>query len=251
MSLEYGTYKVISNIEISKGVYKMEVAGEFDVKPGQFFMLRAWDREPVLSRPISVNNLDVDSISFVYQVVGKGTEILKNLKEDDDIQLLGPCGNYFDAGKIKGKVAIVAGGIGIAPMQYLAKAINGSKALDDQLILDIYAGFRDDVYIIDDIEEYTSNIYLSTESGRYGYKGYITEIFKPELYDVVLCCGPEVMMNKVVKMCADVNVPIYVSMEKHMACGIGACLVCTCKTVNGNKRTCKDGPVFLGAELVL
>ena len=80
--------------------------------------------------------------------------------------------------------------------------------------------------------------------------GFITEIFKPEDYDTVLCCGPEIMMKKVVEMCKEKGVQIYVSMEKHMACGVGACLVCTCKTKDGNKRTCKDGPVFKGSEVV-
>ena len=84
-----------------------------------------------------------------------------------------------------------------------------------------------------------------------GHKGYVTELFNPENYDVVLCCGPEIMMKKVVKMCKEKNVPVYVSMENHMACGVGACLVCTCKTKDGNKRTCKDGPVFLGEDIVI
>ena len=102
-----------------------------------------------------------------------------------------------------------------------------------------------------EIKEYVTNINISTETGSEGYKGYVTDLFKPENYDVVLCCGPEVMMNKVIKMCNDKKIPLYVSMEKHMACGIGACLVCTCKTINGNRRTCKDGPVFLGSEVIL
>ena len=116
---------------------------------------------------------------------------------------------------------------------------------------DFYCGFRNKSYLIDEIKRYVTNINISTETGSEGHKGYVTDLFNPENYDVVLCCGPEVMMNKVIKMCNDKKVTLYVSMEKHMACGIGACLVCTCKTIIGNKRTCKDGPVFLGSEVII
>ena len=92
-------------------------------------------------------------------------------------------------------------------------------------------------------------IRLSTNSGKYGHKGFITDILELSKYDTVLCCGPSVMMEKVVSMCKEKGINVYVSMEKHMACGVGACLVCTCKTKSGNKRTCKDGPVFNGFDV--
>ena len=112
--------------------------------------------------------------------------------------------------------------------------------------LDLYAGFRDEVYLIEEIKEYADEVFLTTNTGKYGHKGFVTDVLKPEDYDVVLCCGPEIMMKKVIEMCKEKNVKIQVSMEKHMACGVGACLVCTCKTKDGHKRTCKDGPVFDG-----
>jgi len=244
VSINYTENKVISNIEVSKNIYKLYVSGNFNVKPGQFFMIRGWGEYPLLPRPLSVHDKDENGVYFLYSVLGKGTELLKKLKYEDKIELLGPLGNGFDVENIKGNVAVVSGGIGIAPMLYLTKKLTNCT-------VDLFAGFRDETFSIENFKEYVSNINIASESGKFGYKGYITDIFYPENYDVVLCCGPEVMMNKVIKMCREKNVPVYVSMEKHMACGLGACLVCTCKTTNGNKRTCKDGPVFLGEEIVL
>lgn len=244
VSLKYSTEKVYENIQIADEVFKLTIKGKFNGKPGQFYMLRCWDKEPLLSRPISINHIDEEKIVFLYQAIGEGTEILSRLKKFDDIEITGPLGNGFDINNIRGKIAIVAGGIGIAPMLYTTESLKNCK-------IDIYAGFRDKTYIMNEFKQFTENINISTESGKEGYKGYVTDTFNPELYDVVLCCGPEIMMNKVLKMCKEKNVTVYVSMEKHMACGVGACLVCTCKTKQGNKRTCKDGPVFLGDDIVI
>ena len=137
---------------------------------------------------------------------------------------------------------MVFGGIGIAPLYEVVKNLQECE-------IDLYAGFREKSYSTEAFKEYVENIYIATESGEEGEKGYITDILEVNKYDMVLCCGPEVMMKKVVKMCKEKKVPIYISMEKHMACGVGACLGCTCKTKDGNKRTCKEGPVFLGDEL--
>lgn len=240
----YRTEIVYENIQIADGLFRLTIKGEFSAKPGQFYMLRCPNKEPLLPRPISINYLDDESISFLYQVSGEGTKILSKLKQGDELNLMGPLGNGFDIDKINGKVAIVAGGIGIAPMLYTAKNL---KHCD----VHVYAGFRDKTYILDEFKEYVKDIKISTETGTEGHKGYVTDLFNAESYDVVLCCGPEIMMNKIIKVCNEKKVPLYVSMEKHMACGVGACLVCTCKTKHGNKRTCKNGPVFLGEEIVL
>jgi dihydroorotate dehydrogenase electron transfer subunit len=242
--LNFISAEVLSNKQITDGIYKLILRGQFQGEPGQFYMLRAWEEEPVLSRPISIEAIDDESITFLYQVVGKGTKILSKLEKKNKLTIQGPLGNTFPVQGIHGKVGIITGGIGIAPMEFVVKSLKVDS-------IDFYCGFRNKSYLIDEIKEYVANISISTETGSEGHEGYVTDLFKPENYDVVLCCGPEVMMNKVVKMCNDKKVTLYVSMEKHMACGIGACLVCTCKTVDGNKRTCKDGPVFLGSEVIL
>jgi len=241
--LKYSEELVIENLEIANNIYKISVQGSFSAVPGQFYLLRAWDKEPVLSRPISVHEVCQDKISFIYQVVGKGTEILKKVKVGEYIQITGALGNGFPVFEAKEKIALVAGGIGVAPMLELSKKLTHCS-------VDLFGGFRDQSYLLESMAPYVDNIMISTENGSEGHKGYITEIFDPSKYDKVYCCGPEVMMNKVVKQCLEKNITVWVSTEKHMACGVGACLVCTCSTKNGNKRSCKDGPVFLGEDLV-
>lgn len=242
---EYRNAKIISNEEISSGICKIVVESAVDkVRPGQFYMLKSWDTEPVLWRPISVSEINDNSLTFLCAAVGRGTEKLISLKAGQEIQLMGPLGNGFDIENLSGKIAVVCGGIGIAPMVELCKQLSGP-------VVDVYAGFRSDVYGVEEISKYAGNINISTEDGSMGHKGYVTEIFDASGYDVVLCCGPEIMMEKVLKHCREKGKKVYVSMEKHMACGVGACLVCTCKTKEGNRRTCKEGPVFDGDELVL
>lgn len=239
---KYSIGAVIENREVSKGIFKINVKGNFLGKPGQFYMLKSWETDPILWRPVSIHNVNDQGIEFLYQVVGKGTEHLSKLTKGDELKLIGPLGNGFNIEELKGKkVALITGGIGVAPMNYVGTSLKEST-------IDVYSGFRNEVYGIDELERISENLHIATEDGNIGYKGYVTDIFKPEEYDVVLCCGPEIMMYKILKMCKDVGTKIYVSEEKKMACGIGACLVCTCKTIHGNKRTCKDGPVFSGED---
>lgn len=244
MQLIYKSEKVTENIKVADGIYRLTIKGSFTGRPGQFYMLRCWDNEPILSRPISIHHLDDDKISFLYLVTGEGTKLLKKLKTNDEVKLSGPFGdNGFPINDIRGKVAIVTGGVGIAPMLYCAEKLQCES-------VDLFAGFKDEVHTVDKFDSFVNNVYVSTENGNEGYKGFVTDLLQPQLYDVVLCCGPSPMMKKVIMMCRQKSVKAYVSMEKHMACGIGACLVCTCKTKDGNKRTCKDGPVFCADDLL-
>ena len=210
--------------------------------------IREWSYGEV-KKPETINyrsqkpEKDEKTITFLYAVVGKGTEEYSKLEKGDYINLTGPLGNGFNLEEDLGKVAIVCGGIGTAPMVEVSKRL---RALKKDSIIDVYAGFRDNVYLIEELEKYANKVNITTNTGKYGHKGFVTDILKPEEYDTVLCCGPEVMMAKVIEICKKTNTKIYVSMEKHMACGVGACLVCTCKTKDGFKRTCKDGPVFDG-----
>ena len=240
--MKYTRSRILSNREISNGIYEMVVKENNQAKAGQFYMLKH-QGATLLPRPISVSQRAENTVTFVYATVGKGTKEFANIREGDEIELTGPLGNGFDTNKDHKRVALVAGGIGIAPMVELSKKLRENH---QNIKMDMYAGFRDDVFLIDEIEKYVDNTHISTNTGKHGHKGFVTELLNLENYDTVLCCGPEIMMKKVVEMCKENNVEVYVSMEKHMACGVGACLVCTCKTKDGNKRTCKDGPVFDG-----
>ncbi|KEI01726.1 dihydroorotate dehydrogenase electron transfer subunit [Clostridium botulinum] len=241
--MEYSAKKVKENVEISPGIFKLTIEGNFNTKPGQFYMLKAWREGVILPRPISIYDASDNKINFLYSVVGKGTELLSKLRCNDELEIMGSLGNGFDVNSMKGKVAIVTGGIGIAPMNYLIKQLKECE-------IDLYCGFRSEEFGVNELKRYVKSTNIATENGKEGYKGYVTDLLEPEEYDVVICCGPEIMMKKVVSMCKEKGTEVYVSMENRMACGVGACLVCTCKTHNGNKRTCKDGPVFNGKDLV-
>ena len=117
--------------------------------------------------------------------------------------------------------------------------------------IEVFAGFRGEIYGISGIEKKVNRLTITTEDESIGKKGYITDGLDLSSYDMVLCCGPEIMMNKVVNLCKELKVQCLVSTEKRMACGVGACYGCTCKTKDGNKRGCTEGPVFKGEDLVL
>ena len=233
---------IYSNKEISPNIFKLVLDGDFKGKPGQFYMIKGWNSlNPFLPRPISIADLKDGKITFLYEVRGKGTHIISKLKEGDTLSILGPLGNGFDLNQ-KGKIALISGGVGIAPMLYLAKELKGQ--------VDLYSGFRSGSYFTNDIKPYVNNIHISTEDGSVGHKGFVTELFDPSEYDLVLTCGPTPMMEVLMKMCKDA-VPLYISMESRMACGIGACLGCTIKTTRGMERVCKEGPVFKGEEVIV
>lgn len=232
---------ILSNIEISPNIYELILEGDFKGRPGQFYMIRGWNGlDPFLPRPISIANLSKDRITFLYEIRGRGTHIISSLKRGDRLSILGPLGNGFPLDDSK-KVALVSGGIGMAPMVYLAERLKSK--------VDLYAGFRDKVYYTETFLENVENIYISTEDGSKGHKGYVIDIFEAEKYDLVYSCGPIPMMKALVDKCQG-KLPIYLSMESRMACGVGACLACTVETVNGMERVCKEGPVFLAKEVI-
>lgn len=232
---------IYENKEISPKIYELTLDGDFQGEPGQFYMLRGWNGlDPFLPRPISICDLEEGRLKLLYEVRGRGTHIISKLKKGDKLSLLGPLGNSFNLEEER-RVALISGGVGIAPMLYLAKSLNAQ--------VDIYSGFRKEAYFLDNFKAYTNNIFFSTEDGSSGHKGFITEIFNPLDYDLVYTCGPTPMMNAVMDICKD-KVPVYVSMESNMACGIGACLGCSIETTNGMKRVCKEGPIFKGEEII-
>lgn len=217
---------------------------------GQFYMLRAWraDEAPLLSRPISVHDCDpaAKTLTFLYQVKGPGTEKLAALRPGDTMQLTGPCGNGFDtaAAAAAGRVAVVGGGIGVAPLLLLCKELSAAGPKPE-----LYVGFRDEPYGLEAFLPYCGAISVATDSGAVGYHGLVTGILHPENFDLVLACGPTPMMRGVAALCKEKGVRCLVSLERKMACGLGACLGCTCQTKVGPRTVCKDGPVFSAEEV--
>ena len=216
---------------------------------GQFYMLRAWKAEeaPLLSRPISVHRFDREKkeISFLYEVRGTGTQKLAALRPGDTVALTGPSGRGFPVdGTLGGAVALVGGGIGTAPLLLLCKELCRAGVRPD-----LFVGFRDMTYGMDRFVPWCRDIYAATDSGKEGHHGLVTDLLDVSKYDIVLTCGPMVMMRGVAKLCAAAGVPCLASLEKKMACGLGACLGCTCHTKIGPVTVCKDGPVFNAQEV--
>lgn len=237
---KYKKAEIISNDYLGENVYKMVVKGKFEGRPGQFYMLRNWENDPILSRPLGVVDLTEESITFLYMVVGRGTDAFSKLKAGQTISLLGPRGNGFMLGDYN-KVAIACGSVGIAPMMLLAKELKCK--------VDLYAGFRDYDFFVKDFEGLVDNIYISSDNGKVGFHGNVLQLMKEKNidYDMVFACGPMPMLRAMAKELN--NDKLQLSMEAHMACGFGACLGCGIKTKEGTKRVCHDGPVFYASEV--
>lgn len=229
---------VIKNLILEDGFCLLEVEHKNEARMGQFYMLRAWGQEPILSRPISILDADEGSIKFLYRIIGKGTKILGSLEAGQEVTLEGPYGNGFPSG-LKGRIALVGGGAGIAPLYLAAKSYKSSPMCKQ---VDVYLGFSNKEILTDEFRAIADKVQVNVG-------GYVTDYIDPLDYDVILTCGPEIMMRTLHKKCKTSGTPLYVSMEKHMACGLGLCKVCTCQTSSGRRTICKDGPIFLGSEV--
>ncbi len=234
--------KILKNELVVDNIYKLVIEFSDKIIPGQFFMLKTLNNEFLLPRPISVNDCDESSVTFLYRVEGVGTTVMSNLAVGREIQAFGPLGNGFDIEALNGKVAVIGGGIGTAPLLYLTKML-GKNA-------DVYLGFRDITYGINEFEQHANKVLVATEDGSVGQKGFVTSLVNFEEYDCVVTCGPQVMMDVVMNSCEKSKTKCFVSLEKRMACGLGACLGCVVQTHQGMKRVCKDGPIFEISELV-
>jgi oxidoreductase FAD/NAD(P)-binding domain protein len=236
----YKKGRIIENVEISKDIYKMVIDVNLSAEPGQFFMFRteSFRDEPLLSRPFGVCDQSSGSLTLLYQVVGEGTNIMADLTSNHEVKLLGPLGNGFNLeNSANKKIAVVAGGIGIAPLLYLVKNLESK--------VDFYAGFTEDPYFIDEFRPYVDNVTCASFK-KDGI--FVTELFDPNDYDLIYACGPNGMLKSIHEK--NTSAELQISMESHMACGIGACLGCTVESSDGEfLRVCKDGPVFNSKEV--
>ena len=248
---------VISQECIAKDIYSMWISTKAiarEAKPGQFVSVYTKDASRLLPRPISLCEIDreKDALRIVYRIAGDGTREFSRLRAGDTIDILGPLGNGFPLEEAKGKrVMLMGGGIGIPPMLETAKAIQGEKI--------IVSGYRDELFLTEELNA-AGQLYRATEDGSAGTKGNVLDAVKANRLeaDLIFACGPTPMLRAIKAYALDKGIPCWVSMEEKMACGIGACLACVCKSteVDGhsqvhNKRICKDGPVFLSTEVEL
>ena len=231
--------RVIKNYNIDDRYFFLKTEGSIEAKAGQFYMLRAWDNYPTLSRPISIYNVS-DGLEFLIEERGEGTNLLRRLKEGDELKVYGPYGNSFDIDVEK--VALVGGGVGTAPMYLTAKRIKEKNKNAD---VKLYLGL-DETTKLDKMFYALKNLGVEIFVKR---GGFITDIIDFKEEKLIYACGPEAMLENITKLSLKERSTCYVSLDTKMACGVGACLGCTCKTKNGNKRTCKEGPIFLGSDI--
>lgn len=250
----YEKAKVTKALELSKGIFELRIKTNIakEAKPGQFVMVYPKDKSTILPRPISICEAEGDLLRLVYRVAGKGTKEFSLYEENDEVTVMGPIGNGFPIEKALGKKAVlIGGGIGVPPILQLSKEI---KAKEVTTVL----GYRNnDLFLKDDFDKY-SNTVIATEDGSVGTKGNVLTAIKEQGIecDVIFACGPMPMLRAIKQYAKEKNIEAYISLEERMACGVGACLGCVCKTVNkdehshvNNARVCTEGPVFLASEV--
>jgi len=245
---------ITENSKLAEDIFSMwleAVTIAETAKVGQFVSLYSNDGSSLLPRPISICEIDrkLGRIRLVYRVAGKGTKEFSLLKKMDTLEVMGPLGNGFT---LEGKRALlIGGGIGIPPMLELAKQLTCEK----QIVL----GYRDSTFMEMEFKAY-GKVYLSTEDGSKGTKGNVLDAIKENGLeaDIIFACGPTPMLRGIKAYAAQMGIKAQLSLEERMACGVGACLGCTCKTKEidphsnvNNKRICKDGPVFYAEEVEL
>ena len=217
-----------------------------ECQPGQFVNLKCSQlHDPLLRRPISIFDADKEEgeIYLLIKIVGKGTNLLSMLEKGDKLDVLGPLGNSFPKDDFRNPL-LVAGGIGIAPLHFLAKNLNNPKLIWG-------AKSEKEFFFLEELSE-IARLFLFTEDGSLGEKGLATDKL-PSLsqgHDVIFACGPVLMLKEVVKIAREIGIPSFISLEERMACGFGACLGCAVRTIKGYKILCKDGPILPGEEVV-
>ncbi len=256
---EKETAVVVSQEELAEGIFSMwlQTNAAKEAKPGQFISMYTNDGSKLLPRPISICEIDKENgrLRMVYRVTGEntGTEQFSKMKAGDTIPVIGPLGNGFPLEEGTGKKAfLMGGGIGVPPILELAKQLEGEKQ--------IVVGYRNaDTFLQKEFEQ-NGQVYISTEDGSVGTKGNVMDAIRENGLDaeIIYACGPTPMLRAIKAYAEERNIPCYISLEERMACGIGACLACVCKTKEKdhhsnvhNKRICKDGPVFLSTEVEL
>lgn len=250
---------VVKNECLNKHYYIMEIECEDFVKSakiGQFFMLKAQQRDfivdPLLRRPFGICDVQGNKFKMLYTIIGKGTQLLTHIQPKTKIKFSEPLGNTFSIVE-NSNIALVAGGVGVAPLLWLAKELK-----DKNNKITLYYGGRttDDIVIVDELSEVSDKLVITTDDGSIGIKGLVVEPFEKEIenFDMVYACGPNKMLKAVSEICIQNNVKIEVSMDERMACGIGACLGCIIYYKEDDnivqKRCCVEGPVFDGSKVV-
>jgi dihydroorotate dehydrogenase electron transfer subunit len=251
---------IIENVGIAPGYYRMrllapEIAAA--AQPGQFLQLRVAEptcTDPLLPRPISIYRIkrSAGELELIYKTVGRGTRILAAQPTGALLDIMGPLGRGFTPPEAAAIIALVGGGVGMPPLFCLAETL---RIKQPELAISLFYGARSrvDLLELDCWRELGVTVFAATEDGSWGSRGLVTSILAEQTkqvhYDYLAACGPEPMLKAVQQLALDRQLTGELSLEARMACGIGACLGCTCQTTKGYRRVCVDGPVFNLSEV--
>ena len=240
--MKQGIYKIIQNTPLTDNVMLMKLAGDTDgIACGQFINIKL--DSLYLRRPISVCDCEDGVITIIYKVVGKGTKQMQEMKEGT-LDVLTGLGNGYDTSLSGNSPMLLGGGVGVPPLYLLAK-----KLISEGKRVSVVLGFntKTEVFYEDEFRALGADVTVTTVDGSYGLKGFVTDAMKDAEYSYFYTCGPEPMLKAIYNVSTTSG---QLSFEERMGCGFGACMGCSCKTLYGNKRICKDGPVLVKEEII-
>ena len=236
-------FEIKENKPLTKDIMEMILAGDTSdiTRPGQFVNIKLDGL--YLRRPISVCDAEEGKLTLIYKVVGKGTEQMRDMTEGT-LDILSSLGNGYDTSLSGERPLLIGGGVGVPPLYMLAKELC-KEGKEVSVIL----GFntKDEIFYEEEFKALGCKVYVTTVDGSYGIKGFVTEAMKEIDYTHFFTCGPEPML-KAVWNASETSGQL--SFEERMGCGFGACMGCSCKTLTGFKRICKDGPIMMKEEIV-
>ncbi len=236
-------FKIEKNIPLTETVYKMVMSGDTSdiTGAGQFVNIKLEGK--YLRRPISVCDYDKNTLTLLYKVVGEGTEQMSALKKGEELNILTGLGNGYDLTLSGSRPLLVGGGVGVPPLYKLCKLL---KAQGKQVTVILGFNTKDEIFYKDEFEKIADKVIVTTVDGSYGIKGFVTNALDGDC-TYVYSCGPLPMLKALAGATTQSG---QYSLEERMGCGFGACMGCSCKTLLGNKRICKDGPVFVKEEII-
>ena len=241
--MQQGLFSIVSNEALTESVYKMTLSGDVSdiTAPGQFVNILLEGK--FLRRPISVCDVQDGMLTIIYKVVGKGTEQLSQMK-NGSLDILTGLGNGYDLSVSGDRPVLIGGGVGVPPMYMLAKQL-----IEEGKSVKVILGFNtcSEIFYENEFRDLGAEVIVTTVDGSYGMKGFVTDAMKDVEYTYFYTCGPEPMLKAVFKASSTSG---QMSFEKRMGCGFGACMGCSCKTITGYKRICKEGPVMRKEEIL-
>ena len=242
--MKQGFFEITENTRLTKTVFRMRLKGDTSAitAPGQFVNIKIDGL--FLRRPISVCDCEGDILTLVYKVVGHGTEIMSEMKPGEKLDVLTGLGNGYDLSPSADLPLLVGGGVGVPPLYMLAKRL---IELGKQVTVILGFNTAEEIFYEEEFRALGARVFVSTVDGSAGTKGFVTDAMKGVDYTYFFTCGPEPMLKALYKASSTSG---QFSFEERMGCGFGACMGCSCKTITGNKRICKEGPVLVKEDII-